>query len=71
MFNAFIKRVFGTKHERQMKRMQPLIDRINALEPKMKGLADADFPGLTADFRAQLAKGRPRARSACATTTCS
>ena len=59
MFNAFIKRVFGTKHERQMKRMQPLIDRINALEPKMKGLADADFPGLTADFRAQLAKGRP------------
>ena len=59
MFNAFIKRVFGTKHERQMKRMQPLIDRINALEPKMKGLADADFVGLTADFRAQLAKGRP------------
>ncbi len=59
MFNAFIKKVFGTKHDRQMKRMQPLIDRINALEPKMKGLADADFPGLTADFRAQLAKGRP------------
>jgi len=58
MFNAFIKKVFGTKHERQMKRMQPLIDRINALEPKMKGLADADFPGLTADLRAQLAKGR-------------
>jgi preprotein translocase subunit SecA len=38
MFNAFIKRVFGTKHERQMKRMQPLIDRINALEPKMRAL---------------------------------
>ncbi len=59
MFNAFIKKVFGTKHERQMKRMQPLIDRINALEPKMKGLAEADFPALTADLRAQLAKGRP------------
>jgi hypothetical protein len=40
-----------------MKRMQPLIDRINGLEPKMKGLADADFPGLTADF----ARSSPRA----------
>ena len=59
MFNALIKKVFGTKHDRQMKRMQPLIDRINALEPKMKGLAEADFPALTADLRAQLAKGRP------------
>jgi preprotein translocase subunit SecA len=59
MLNAFIKKVFGTKHERQMKRMQPLIDRINALEPKMKALADADFPGITADLRARLAKGQP------------
>ena len=28
MFNSVIKKIFGTKHERQMKRMQPLIDRI-------------------------------------------
>ena len=46
MLNAFIKKVFGTKHERQMKRMQPLIDRINGLESKMKGLAEADAPML-------------------------
>jgi preprotein translocase subunit SecA len=59
MFNALFKKVFGTKHDRQMKRMQPLIQRIADLEPKMKGLAERDFPGLTADFRAQLAKGRP------------
>ncbi len=59
MFNALFKKVFGTKHDRQMKRMQPLIQRIADLEPKMKGLGERDFPGLTADFRAQLAKGRP------------
>ena len=59
MFNAFIKKIFGTKHERQMKRMQPLIDRINGLEAKMKGLAEADFPKITADLRARLAKGEP------------
>ncbi len=59
MLNAFIKKVFGTKHERQMKRMQPLIDRINGLEPKMQGLAEADFPAITADLRARLAKGQP------------
>jgi preprotein translocase subunit SecA len=57
MLNAFIKKIFGTKHERQMKRMQPLIDRINGLEAKMKGLSEADFPGITADLRARLAKG--------------
>jgi preprotein translocase subunit SecA len=59
MFNALFKKVFGTKHDRQMKRMQPLIQRIADLEPKMKGLAVADFPALTADLRAQLGKGRP------------
>jgi preprotein translocase subunit SecA len=59
MLNAFIKKIFGTKHERQMKRMQPLIDRINGLEAKMKGLPEADFPAITADLRARLAKGEP------------
>jgi preprotein translocase subunit SecA len=86
MLNAFIKKIFGTKHERQMKRMQPLIDRINGLEAKMKGLPEADFPAITADLRARLAKGeplddltarrsrrceRPRCvRWGCVTTTC-
>jgi preprotein translocase subunit SecA len=59
MFNALFKKVFGTKHDRQMKRMQPLIHRIAELEPKMKGLAERDFPALTADLKAQRAKGRP------------
>ncbi|MBL9104383.1 MAG: preprotein translocase subunit SecA [Myxococcales bacterium] len=58
MFNQLFKKVFGTKHDRQMKRMQPVIQRIAALEPKMKELKPADFPALTADLRAQHAKGR-------------
>ncbi|HEY8379566.1 MAG TPA: preprotein translocase subunit SecA [Nannocystis sp.] len=59
MFNSLFKKIFGTKHERQMKKMQPLVAAIGALEPKMQALRDADFVALTADFRQQLANGRP------------
>ena len=59
MFNALIKKIFGTKHERQMKKMQPLIAAIGALEPKMKARSDDEMRALTAGFRQQLANGRP------------
>ncbi|HRI08577.1 MAG TPA: preprotein translocase subunit SecA, partial [Nannocystaceae bacterium] len=59
MFNALIKKVFGTKHDRQMKRLQPLVNRIGELEPKMKALSDADLRGETARFRERLANGEP------------
>ena len=47
MFNALIKKIFGTKHERQMKKMQPLIAAIGALEPKMKARSDDEMRALT------------------------
>ena len=57
MFNALIKKVFGTKHDRQMKRLQPLVNRIGELEPAMKARSDADLRGLTAAFRERLGRG--------------
>jgi hypothetical protein len=59
MFNALIKKVFGTKHERQMKRLQPMVNRISELEPSMKALSDADLRGQTARFRERLSAGEP------------
>jgi preprotein translocase subunit SecA len=50
----FIAFFVGTKHERDIKRIQPLIDQINALEPEMQKLADADFAERTAALRAEV-----------------
>jgi preprotein translocase subunit SecA len=44
----------GTKHERDIKKIQPLVEQINALEPEMKNLADADFPARMTALRAEV-----------------
>jgi preprotein translocase subunit SecA len=59
MFNSLFKKVFGTKHDRQMKKMQPLVSAMAALEPKMQARTDDQLRGLTAEFRQQLHNGRP------------
>ncbi|HEY3446717.1 MAG TPA: preprotein translocase subunit SecA [Myxococcales bacterium] len=58
MFSAIIKKVVGTKNQRELKRMWPLVARINELEPKMKALKDEDFPRLTAQWKEEVQKGR-------------
>jgi len=49
-----VARFIGTKHERDIKRIQPLVDEINALEPQMQQLADSDFADRTAALRAEV-----------------
>ena len=50
---AFAK-VFGTSNEREIKRIRPLIDQMNALEPQMKQLTDEQLRAKTAEFRARI-----------------
>jgi preprotein translocase subunit SecA len=57
MITKTLNKIFGTKHERDMKRLQPLIDSINALEPKMKALSDEQLKAQTPHFKERLAKG--------------
>jgi preprotein translocase subunit SecA len=59
MFNYVMKKVLGTKNERELKKLRPLVTRVNELEPRMKALAPEDFPRLTAEWKAQVQKGRP------------
>ncbi|HGG56282.1 MAG TPA: preprotein translocase subunit SecA, partial [Nannocystis exedens] len=59
MFQSLFKKVFGTKHARQMKRLQPLVNRIGGLEAKLKKWSDAELQGQTARFRERLANGEP------------
>ncbi|MBC6937585.1 MAG: preprotein translocase subunit SecA [Chloroflexi bacterium] len=57
MFKSIVKKVVGDPIERAMSRYREVIDRINALEPDMKKLSDADLRAKTAAFKRRLAEG--------------
>ena len=57
--SGMIKKVFGTSHEREVKRLRPRVQRINALEPTWEKLSDAELRGKTAEFREKLDQGAP------------
>jgi preprotein translocase subunit SecA len=54
---TFLKKIFGTKHDREVKALAPIIAAINEMEPRMMALSDAELAGQTAAFREQLAQG--------------
>ncbi|MBI5903818.1 MAG: preprotein translocase subunit SecA [Deltaproteobacteria bacterium] len=58
MFNSLLKKVFGSKNERELKRITPMVERINSFEPKMKSLSDEGFKELTSRFKEDLASGK-------------
>jgi preprotein translocase subunit SecA len=57
MLNSLLRTVFGTKHERDVKRMLPSVQAINALEPELERLGDAALRARTEDLRKRLAGG--------------
>jgi preprotein translocase subunit SecA len=57
MFNTLLKTVFGTKHDRQLKRLRPLVTRINDLGEKLTPLSDAQLRAKTAEFKTKLDNG--------------
>jgi preprotein translocase subunit SecA len=57
MIDFILAKIFGTSNERAVKRMQPMVQAINALEDSMKALRDADLRHQTVKFRERLEKG--------------
>jgi preprotein translocase subunit SecA len=53
----FIQKMFGTRNERELKRIAPLVDEINRLEPDIKKLSDEELKAKTAAFKDGLANG--------------
>ena len=51
------QKFFGTKHERTVKALQPLVAHIADLEPRFKEMSDAELQDMTWDFRARLSRG--------------
>jgi preprotein translocase subunit SecA len=56
---SLIKKVFGTKNARELKKLQPVVDEINGLAPKFKALSDDELRGMTGEFRRRLDQGAP------------
>lgn len=57
MIDKVLSIFFGTKHERDIKKLKPLVSRINALEPDMKKLSNDEMRAKTAEFRSRVAAG--------------
>jgi len=76
MIEAILKKIFGTKHERDVKRMMPVVAEINALEPATQALDDAALRGKTDELRKRLADGAeleevlPEAFAVCREAAC-
>ncbi len=56
IIDKVIARFIGTKHERDIKRIIPLVEQINALEPEMQKLSDAELAARTPELKAQVAE---------------
>lgn len=57
MIGTLLKKVFGTKNERELKRLIPIVERINALEPQMLSLPDHRLRAKTWEFKERIEKG--------------
>jgi preprotein translocase subunit SecA len=57
MLQSIFKKVFGSRNERLVKQYLQKVKAINALEPAMEKLSDAELAGKTAEFRTRLGQG--------------
>ena len=54
MFAAIAKKLFGSKNDRDLKKLDPIVRAINELEPKIKTLSDEELRAKTYEFRQRL-----------------
>ena len=54
---SIARKIFGTENDRKLRRMRPMVEKINALEPDFQALSDDALKGKTAEFRERLDKG--------------
>ena len=57
MFAPLLKKLFGSRNDREVKRMSKAVQAINALEERMVALSDEQLKAKTEEFRARRAQG--------------
>ena len=58
MIGNIVTKVFGTKHDREIKKLRPLVELINPFEPELKALSDEELKAKTPEFRQRLESGQ-------------
>ncbi len=58
MFEFVARKFLGSKNERYLKTLQPLVETINSLEPEMQSLQDSQFPVKINQWRTEVSQGR-------------
>src|SRR5919106_5979980 len=56
MLKRLITAVVGSRHERERRRIQPIVDRINEWDEKLQGVSEDELRGQTAKFRGIIAE---------------
>jgi preprotein translocase subunit SecA len=59
MLDSTLAKIFGTRNEREVKRLRPIVAAINELEPALQQLSDAELAQKTVDFKQRIANGEP------------
>lgn len=59
MVEGFLKKIFGSKNDRELKRLWLKVEAINALEPSIASLSDAALRSKTSEFKARISAGEP------------
>src|SRR5512134_148036 len=57
MLGTLLAKVFGTQNERELKKIRPIVEGINVLEPSVQALSAAQLRDKTAEFRQRLVSG--------------
>ncbi len=57
MIDTLLAKIFGTKHEREVKKMLPIVQAVNDLEPRTQQLSDEELVAKTTEFKERLANG--------------
>jgi len=57
MIGNLIKGIFGSSNERELKRMAPIVDQINRLEPDFQALSDEQLKAKTVEFKERIENG--------------
>jgi preprotein translocase subunit SecA len=57
MFSSLIKKFIGSKNERELKKMWPIVQRINTLEASTSSLSDEQLTSKTSEFKERCSKG--------------
>jgi preprotein translocase subunit SecA len=57
MLGTLLAKVIGTQNERELKKLRPIVDQVNAFEPDLEQLSDEQLRAKTAEFRQRLTQG--------------